>query len=204
MVAKPLGEPAPVLSSRNFPATIISPTELCRISGFRKGQPYFGKSGKNRFDAPGCKPPGTPEFGVCYLGLTLEVAMAESVIHDEEPVDGKFLIARDQVDDNFALYFKGGDLRLLDLTGATLRLAGGSADLAGTTDYELTARWALAVFNNPAHYDGFIYMSRLLNTGRAVALFDRAGGKIKLARYSALSSAAGFAEAVDHLGIELL
>lgn len=204
LVAKPLGEPAAVLSSRNFPATIISPAELCRISEYKTGQPYFGRSGKNRFDAPGCKSPGTPEFGVCYLGMTLEVAMAESVLHDEEPVHGQFLIARDQVDNNFALYFKGDDLRLLELTGPTLRQVGGNADLAGTTDYELTARWALAVFNNPAQYDGFVYMSRLLNTGRAVALFDRAGGKIKLDRYAALSTAAGFASAVHTLGIELL
>lgn len=201
MAADPLGPPPSILSTEHFEPTRLSPTRLVRISAYHTGEPYFGRSGHNRFDAPGALA-GKPEFGVCYFGTSLQLAITESILHDEMPVDGRFLLTRSQVDTRYPLYFGGSELRLLNLTGARLKRLGGSVELSGTTNYGLTQQWARAVHDNPAGYDGFLYMSRHLNTGRAVALFDRAHDAIHLDFYSPLASANGFRMAVRQLAID--
>lgn len=203
MAVKPLGPPPPELALDAYPKIYFPPNRLVRISAYHAGEPYFGASGNNRFDAP-LTAAGLRNFGVCYFGTHLEVAMAESILHDEEPVNGRFHIARSQVDDRFALYFSGRALHLLDLTGVLLKRLGGSAELAGTTDYGITQQWSRAVHRNPAGYDGFLYMSRHHNTRRAVALFDRAADKVRLDAYAKLSRADGFRLAVKRFGIALL
>jgi len=201
LAADPLGPPPSILSTEHFEATVLSPTRLVRISAYHSGEPYFGTSGHNRFDAPGALA-GKPEFGVCYFGTSLQLAITESILHDEMPVNGSFLLTRALVDQRYALYFGGSELRLLNLTGTLLKRLGGNAELAGTTNYGLTQQWSRAVHDNPTRYDGFLYMSRHLNTGRAVALFERAGSAIHLDFYSPLASANGFGMAVRQLAIE--
>lgn len=120
------------------------------------------------------------------------------------PVDGAFQLTRAHLDGHFALYFSGNALHLLDLTGPLLKRLGGSVDLAGTGNDALTGQWAHAIHRNPAGYDGFLYMSRHLNTRRAVALFDRASAKIHLASYAPLVSAAGFRHVMKRLAITLI
>ncbi|HEX8614458.1 MAG TPA: hypothetical protein VF800_24530 [Telluria sp.] len=88
-----------------------------------------------------------------------------------------------------------------NLTGKHLKKLGGHADLAGTVDYAVTQQWSLAVFNNPGNFDGFIYMSRHLNTEIAVLLFDRAKPKVQLATVSSLMGTSGFAAAARMFGI---
>ncbi|MES2742106.1 MAG: RES family NAD+ phosphorylase [Pseudomonadota bacterium] len=148
-----------------------------RISQYPAGEPYFGASGANRFDAPGCLA-RAPEFRSCYFGFSLEVAVAESLLHDELPVDGEFRFSMAALELRHVHRFSGSMLRLLDLTGTMLKRLSGHADLAGTATYALTQQWSLAVFRNPLNLDGFVYMSRHLNTERAVILFDRAATKI--------------------------
>jgi len=87
-------------------------------------------------------------------------------------------VASDEIKRRWVHRFDG-DLRLLDLTGILLNRMAGHADLAGTSNYDITQQWSLAVFQNPLMFDGFIFMSRHLNSDRAVALFDRAAGKLK-------------------------
>ena len=43
----------------------------------------------------------------------------------------------------------------------------------------------MAVHQHPEAVDGFLYMSRHVNTDRAVVLFDRARPKLTRARYTA-------------------
>jgi len=203
LAVEPLGPPPKGLAIEKFPKKYVSPTRLVRISAYHAGEPYFGASGNNRFDAPGAGT-GAPEFGVCYFGTSLEIAMAESILHDEIPVNGAFNITRAQIDGRFALHFGGRPLHLLDLTGALLKRLGGNADLAGTTDYGITQQWSRAVFDNPAGYDGFLYMSRHLNTQRAVALFGHAASKIRLESYSPLANAPGFRMAVERFAIRFM
>ncbi len=181
MVARPLGlPPAQLASDVTLPVTGLDPVRLVRISAATTGEPYFGRSGANRFDDPGCAI-GKPEYGSCYLALGLDVAIAESLLHDEVPDNGKFRIAGTTISRSFVHRFSGKPLRLLDLTGPLLKRLDGNADLAGTCAYAMTQQWALAVYRNPKEFDGFMYMSRHLNTGKAVLLFDRAGSKLQSA-----------------------
>lgn len=179
MPAVPLASPPPGLATDDSLAiTRLFPRRLVRISQYPAGEPYFGSSGANRFDAPGCLS-GTPEFRSCYFGFSLEVAVAESLLHDEIPVDGAFRFSLAALEQRYVHRFSGSMLRVLDLTGATLKRMSGHADLAGTASYALTQQWSLAVHRNPLKFDGFVYMSRHLNTERAVILFDRAAAKLQ-------------------------
>lgn len=179
MPAVPLSPPPLGLATDDsLEVTRVLPRRLVRISQYPAGEPYFGASGANRFDAPGCLA-GAPEFRSCYFGLSLEVAVAESLLHDEIPVDGEFRFSLAALEQRYVHHFSGSTLRVLDLTGATLKRFSGHADLAGTASYALTQQWSLAVYRNPLNFDGFVYMSRHLNTERAVILFDRAATKVQ-------------------------
>lgn len=124
--------------------------------------------------------------------MSLSVAFAESILHDAIPDGGWFRIATSELKKAYVHKFRGNMLRLADLTGAPLKNLGAHADLAGTGDYAITQAWALAVFNNPADVDGFIYMSRHLNTDKAVILFDRAKHKLRPLTPTKLVDSAGF------------
>lgn len=200
MTAWPLGEPPLVLSSARLSLKTIDPARLLRISAYCTGEPYFGKSGANRFDSPGCAH-GSPEFATCYFGFGLRVAIAETILHDVEPIGGEFRMSPDFLRSKHVLNFAGAKLRLANLTGVQLKKYDGHAGLAGTCDYSLTQRWSFAVYSNPSMVDGFIYMSRHLNTGKAVVLFDRAQSKLKLVAASRLTETVGFASAAKLFGI---
>jgi hypothetical protein len=57
------------------------------------------------------------------------VAIAESLLHDEIPVEGAFRFSFDALKQRYAHRFSGSTLRVLDLTGATLKRLSGHADL---------------------------------------------------------------------------
>lgn len=200
MATRTLPDPPSILSTERFPVTYLDPARLFRISSYASGEPYFGRSGANRFDAPGARA-GAPEFGACYLGQTLAVAIAESLLHDAEPIEGRYVVAEDSLLSRYVWRFSGSNLKPLALHGPLLKRLGGTAELSGTGDYGLTQRWAGAVFANPANYDGFIYMSRHLNTGKAVVLFDRALARLIPGTPVRLVNAPGFGAAARALGI---
>lgn len=197
MAALPLLPPTADFAQFKHSVTHLPPDKLLRISRFTSGEPYFGMSGTNRFDAPG----GSRTFGTCYLGRTLPVALAETVLHDEIPTQGRFDIAATELTGRYVLEFTGDKLKLANLHGTALKRMGGHGDLSGTHDYTITQQWALGVFQNLAQFDGFIYMSRHLNSGQAVVLFDRAKSKIRLQRSTQLIHYPGFAQAARLLGI---
>lgn len=201
MAATSLGLPPKHLATDKLPVTYINPAKLIRVSSHASGEPYFGKTGGNRFDAPGCST-SSAEFAACYLGYSLPVAIAESILHDEMPVNGKFEIANTTLTGKLVYTFKtGSNLRLLQLTGATLKKLGGTANLSGSINYAITQQWALAIHQNPQNLDGFIYMSRHLNTEKAVILFDRASAKMAVDRSTTLTTTPGFAASARKLGI---
>lgn len=203
MAVKNLGLPP-----RSFAATALSvvrvrPSSLIRVSSFAGREPYFGNSGANRFDSPGCLA-GAAQYASCYLGLPLPVAFAESILHDAVPEDGKCRIATSELTKANVHRFRGNLLHLADLTGAPLKQLGAHADLAGSSDYAITQAWALAVFNNHANVDGFIYMSRHLNTGKAVVLFDRAKHRLRPLTPTKLVDEARFADLMKMFNIVAL
>ena len=68
----------------------LPPAKLLRISRFGSGEPFFGRAAANRFDDPGRVK--SRRFGTCYLGCSLEVAIAETLLHDELPQAGRFSV----------------------------------------------------------------------------------------------------------------
>lgn len=189
-MTKRLGVPPACVSTAKLNIVTVRPSKLVRVSSYITDEPYFGHSGAHRFDAPGC--PATPQFSSCYFGLDLTVAIAESVLHDRIPEDGAFPISSASLGAYSVLAFTGKELRLADLTGAALKRLDGNADLAGHDIFDVTQQWSLAVYNNPDNVDGFIYMSRHQNTGKAVILFDRAAAKVKMKDATQLTMAKGF------------
>jgi hypothetical protein len=186
---------APRLPAEALPCIFLEPRTLIRISGFTTGEPHFGRTGGNRFDDP------DRSYGTCYFGASLVVAMAETLLHDAVAARGMFRVHPERIASRHVLRFDGAALRLADLTGASLKRLGGHAGLSGTASYRLPQRWSQALHRHPAMVDGFVYMSRHLNTERAIVLFDRAGGRIRMVEATPLIQYPGFAQAARELGI---
>ncbi|USX18763.1 RES family NAD+ phosphorylase [Oxalobacteraceae bacterium OTU3REALA1] len=190
MGARRLAPPQDAVRTDPLPSVAMRPSKLVRISRGTENEPFFGTSGANRFDAPGC--PASPEYAACYFGTTLAVAIGETVLHDLTPIGGKFLVPLADLEAQNLLRFGGRLLHLADLTGVNLKRIGGHADLAGTDDYAITQQWALAVYLNSGSLDGFQYMSRHVNNAIAVMLFDRAKKKLGLTSHLKLLNEKGF------------
>lgn len=178
-----------------LPLVTLPPAALVRVSRHDCGEPHFGRTGGNRFDDP------DRGYGTCYFGRSLALAIAETLLHDAVAVRGRFLVHPDSIASRFALGFDGRLLTLADLTGASLKRLGGNAALSGNASYRLPQRWSQAIHRHPDEVDGFLYMSRHLNTEQAVVLFDRAGPAIRLVSATPVPSCTGFAAAAAQLGI---
>ena len=156
-----------------LPVTPIHPAQLIRISRRGTGEPYFGKSGLNRFDDPRTSLPPAQRFGACYFGLSLSCAFAETVLHDRVAQRGGFALPMTELDRR-VLQFSGRPLQLANLTGAHLKRLGADGSLSTIMPYGLPQAWALALHQHPAQVDGFLYVSRHLNNECAAIVFDRA------------------------------
>lgn len=150
---------------------LLNPSVLYRVSSHDTGEPYFGRSRGNRFDDPVARK--AHRFGTCYLGFNLTVAIAESLLHDAEPENGRFEVPVAEVESRYVFRFSGPELRLANLTGTPLLLLNGNGEISGATNYTLTQKWARAVYEHPEQVDGFLYMSRRVNNSVAVVLFER-------------------------------
>ncbi|MBR8304900.1 RES family NAD+ phosphorylase [Burkholderia cenocepacia] len=172
-----LTAPGEHFASATLTTREVAPTELVRISRYATGEPYFGRSGGNRFDDPRKR----RRYGTSYFGFDLHCAFAETVLHDEVAdlaLDGFPLVTTEL--DRYVLAFDGAPLTVAVLHGLPLKNLGGDGALSTTMPYDVPQRWSLAVYQHPRRVDGFLYMSRHLNTSEALVLFDRAGPKLSL------------------------
>lgn len=102
--------------------TRVAVASLVRLSRHPATEPYWS-AGVYRFDDP--DPPGTTAVGTCYTASTIEVAFAESVIHE----CGRFVVASHEVPvaeltERWVVRFvceRRKTLVLADLTGAALK-----------------------------------------------------------------------------------
>lgn len=198
----PLAPPPKNFNKLPLPTREVSVDKLRRISGHDSGEPYFGKKGLYRFDDPKKK------FGTCYCGLDLDTAVAETLLHDAVPTDGKFEVAKAVLESKHLVKLKPNanldKLVLADLTGANLKRFGGDNSLSSEVPYDTAQKWSAAVHAHSSNVDGIYFVSRQLNDKRAVVLFDRAKPKLGAATYKKLSSAPGLQRAKDKLGIEVV
>lgn len=201
----PLSYPPADLRDQTLSIVTVSPTVLCRVSRYKTGEPFFGRSGLSRFDGTATEP--GLRFGTCYLGFDLAVAFAESVLHNEEPDSGRFLIPTSEIDNRLVLSFKGRrKLRLANMTGRHLLRLGGNGELSGTSDYRLPQAWAAAVLAHPSQVDGMMYMSRRVNDSAAVVLFERMPGHppaIRLDQALPLFHHTDFVQTIKDFGVTL-
>ena len=85
-MSAPLKPPPSDLHDISLETVEVQVESLYRISKHASGEPYFGRSAGNRFD-DNSRPP-SKRYGTCYLGLTLQVAIAETVLHGLMPMGG--------------------------------------------------------------------------------------------------------------------
>jgi hypothetical protein len=119
-------------------------------------------------------------------------------------VNGRFEIAVQRLEGRHVVLFSGTDLMLADLTGAPLKRLGADGSLSTMTPYAVPQRWAVALHEHPSKMDGFIYMSRHMNTGQAVVLFDRAGAKLTAAKYERLPDYPGALQVAMDFGLSFV
>lgn len=195
----PLAAPPKNFGDLKLPTRIVRVDKLRRVSGYDSGEPYFGRRAAYRFDDP------NKVYGTCYCGLDLDTAVAESILHDELPNKGVFDIARSELSTKFLSRFApastDGVLTVADLTGHNLKRLGGDNSISSEHPYDTTQLWSAAVHAHPAGVDGIMFVSRQLNTKKAVVIFDRAASKIGPATYTNLAAAPGFARTRSRLGI---
>lgn len=176
-MSAPLKPPPSDLHDINLETVQVQVASLYRISKHTSGEPYFGKSAGNRFDDNSRHP--SKRFGTCYLGLTLQVAIAETVLHDLMPHGGHFVVSPDELESKQVVRFQGGILKLAKLTGTALKRIVGSSEISTTFPYDLPQAWAAALHAHPAKVDGLLYMSKQINDEQAVVIFNRARRKFE-------------------------
>lgn len=179
-----LGLPPAPFAPKGMDIVTLNAKDLVRISKYDSGEPYFGHNLANRFDDPS-KPPTSP-FRACYCATSLQAAVAETVLHDEEPIDGCFEIAFKEISARYVVEFKPSKLKIANLTGVSLKTLGGNGALSSMLPYDIPQAWSRAVYDHPDGVDGFQYMSRHVNTDIAVVLFDRAQKKLVATKYTSL------------------
>lgn len=175
-------------------------SSLVRVSGYRTGEPHFGRGGGGRFDHPLSS--RKRAYGTCYCALELVTAIAETVLHDEEPVNGKFHVADTEFLRRFALRFSSNEqLVVADLTGAALKTTIGDGAISTLAISELSQAWGRAIYDHPKKVDGILYMSRHVNDRKALVVFERAKRKLTGAHVAPLVDEPGCARAVMDLRI---
>lgn len=195
----PLRPPPSDLHGINLETIQVQVANLYRISKYDSGEPYFGRSAGNRFDDRSSPP--SKRFGTCYLGLSLQVAIAETVLHDLMPEGGHFVVSPDELESKQVVRFQGGTLKLAKLSGTALKRIVGSSDISTIFPYDLPQAWAMALHAHPAKVDGLLYMSKQVNDEQAVVIFNRARRKFKSASYTTLPYEPGFDVAIKALSI---
>jgi len=110
----------------------------------RRGPPQLlGQSRVCRFDDP--DPGSADEFGTCYTASTIEVAFAESVIHEcGRFVRGSYEVPAAELTERLVVRFaceRRKSLVLADLTGAALKALGLNIDISASVDYTPGKTW---------------------------------------------------------------
>ena len=154
----------------------IEVASLVRLSRHPATEPYWS-AGVYRFDDP--EPGRAGAFGTCYAASTIEVAFAESVIHESgQFVGGTYEVPVAELTERSVVRFacdRRKTLVLADLTGAALKSLGLNNDISASADYTTSQAWAQAIHGASTRWDGIRYVSRQMNKGFAYAIFERSG-----------------------------
>jgi hypothetical protein len=154
----------------------IEVASLVRLSRHPATEPYWS-AGVYRFDDP--EPDGAGGFGTCYTASSIDVAFAESVIHESGRfVGGSYEVPAAELTERSVVRFacqRRKTLVLADLTGAALKSLGLNNDISASAGYTASQAWAQAIHYAGPRWDGIRYVSRQMNKGFAYAIFERSG-----------------------------
>lgn len=166
-----------IAEGRHFHVEVEAST-LVRVTSHPGGEPYFGRKGRHRFDAPGLK----PAFGVTYCAPILPTAFAESVLHVDRRFDTKrncWVVSRAGViDASWVVDLQrphAPRLQLFPLCGDLLTTMNIGNIVSAGRDYRTTREIAAVIHNDDATADCILYVSNRHNLRLAVALFERSG-----------------------------
>jgi hypothetical protein len=124
---------------------------------------FFGKTGRNRFDAP------DGSFGVLYVGFDEHCAFIETFGQDT----GIRLVTRRALEQRYLAYLElTQPLILIDLatSGGLARIGADARLLSGS--HAIAQRWSAALRNHPSKPAGLVYPARHDTARNACALFD--------------------------------
>lgn len=188
-------------ASGQWPLVEIEAASLIRLTRCPATEPYWGRGRRYRFDDP------AGVYGVTYGAERLDVAFAETVLHEQGAfIDGRWVIDQRRIDERFIVRFgrsTGQPLRLADLTGSALKRLGLNNDLSASDNYLPSRQVSAAVHAQLPQADGIVYVSRQLNTHRAVALFEGCAVACD-PQPLALAAHPDFPALLDQFGVELL
>lgn len=134
---------------------------------------FFGRTGANRWDAPG------GEYGVLYLAVDEYGAFMESI--GRGALRTRFIPAIQLKQGRLCRVRFSRDLRLIDLADSGgLTRVGAEGSIASGCGYRNPQRWSHALRSHPAKPDGIYYRSRYDPARTACALFDTCARHLKI------------------------
>jgi RES domain len=149
----------------------IDARRLLRLTRFPENEPYWGKGKAYRFDDP------AQVYGTTYSALDIRVAFAETILHQDGYFTGnQWVIDEASIMQRHVVSYArpaNPDLLVADFTGASLKALGLNNDLCSSNDYRRSMAVSSALHAQVPDVDGIMYVSRQMNTGLAVALFER-------------------------------
>jgi hypothetical protein len=154
------------------PPVVELPAEtlLWRVHPRDRGALWFGRTGRNRFDAPG------GEYGVCYCGASLGVAILETLVRGKRAP----LIPRAELETRSGSSLAPSEpLRVLRLEGEGLPCFGLSAHEVMGPGYVGCRELALQAWESDRELGGIQYRSRW-DHSLCWALFDRVETRLSL------------------------
>jgi hypothetical protein len=130
----------------------IEVASLVRLSRYPATEPHWS-AGVYRFDD--ADPGGV---GTCYTASTVEVALAESVIHEcGRFAKGSYEVPAAELTERSVVRFaceRRKTLLLADLTGVALKALGLNNDISASADYTASQAWARAIHGASPRWDG--------------------------------------------------
>jgi hypothetical protein len=171
-----------MLHGRGLPSLVTNQSWI-RSHDAAFGPIYFGRSGLNRFDAPG------KQYGVLYLAADAHGAFIETF--GRQP--GRLIVSIGELAQRgLARVTVRRSLRLVDLSGAGLARIGADSRLVSGS-YDVSQAWALALYEHPDQPDGLLFRSRHDPSRLCAAIFDRAEDALRTRSLGSLSDAANAA-----------
>jgi hypothetical protein len=144
---------------------------LSRIHRIDQDPAFWGRTGRNRFDAP------AGEFGVLYAATDEYGAFVETFGDGlSRTVTVKSLAAR-----GWSRVEPRRDLRLCDLSGPGLAQIGADERLC-SGEHEVAQQWSFALWRHRQSVDGLYYRARHDPSRMSVALFDRVAPVVSIVR----------------------